>query len=149
MHLSRINFVPTNPGTDTVPKYRSIVQPDGMIQLVPDGVHYLQDEIQSYADQCDINNIMRRYQAGDVNALSSVQGTFADLFEMPQTRQEALQRVIDAEQLFADLPLEVRQQYGNSWQQFYLAGPDAIAAAYGLRSDPVSVPADPVNAVDK
>lgn len=143
----KINFIPSNPGTDTVPKYKSIVNPDGSVTLVRDGVRYLHSEIQTYEEQCNVNNIMRRYVAGDVNALGSVQGTFADIFDLPQTRQEALQAIMDAQRTFDELPVDVRQQYNGSWEAFYLAGPEAIYRAFGvdpgsgpISQDPESVP---------
>lgn len=140
--MSQINFKPSNPGTREVPQYRSIVQPDGDIKLVQDGKRYLYEEIQSYEEQCDINNIVRRYMAGDVSALSNAQGVFADLTNMPKTRQEALQSIMDAQKYFVDLPEDVKAQFGNSWEQFYMAGDtkefaDAIAKVYGYSSDPV------------
>lgn len=132
MDSKQINFVPSNPGTDTVPKYKSIVNQDGSVTLIPDGVRYLQDEIQSYEEQCNVNNIMRRYAAGDVNALGSVQGTFADIFDIPQTRQEALQAIMDAQATFDQLPADVRQRFNGSWEAFYLAGPKAVYEAFGV-----------------
>lgn len=142
--MSQINFVPSNPGTPTVPKYKSIVNPDGSITLVEDGVRYLQAEIQSYEEQCNVNNIMHRYAAGDVTALGAVQGTFADIFDIPKTRQEALQSIMDAEAAFAQLPDDVRQRFNGSWEQFYIAGPKAIYEAFGIKSEDGSSTTDPV-----
>lgn len=130
----------TNPGTPTVPKFKSIVNQDGTISLIPDGVRYLQAEIQSYEEQCNVNNIMRRYQAGDLNALGSVQGTFADIFDLPQTRQEALQAVMDAQNMFEKLPLDVKNAFNGSWEAFYLAGPEAVYKAFGVDPNPVPPP---------
>lgn len=132
----KIWFIPSNPGTPTVPKYKSIVNQDGSVTLIPDGVKFLQDEIQSYEEQCNVNNIMRRYAAGDVNALGSVQGTFADIFDIPQTRQEALQAIMDAQTAFDQLPADVRQRYNGSWEAFYLAGPKAVYEAFGVSPEP-------------
>lgn len=143
MSLNEVNFVPSNPGTPTVPKYKSIVNGDGSITLIQDGVRYLQDEIQSYEEQCNVNNIMRRYVSGDVTALGAVQGTFADIFDIPKTRQEALQAIMDAQAAFAELPLEVRQRFNGSWEAFYLAGPKAIYEAYGIKVDDDSTITDP------
>lgn len=141
--MPKINFVPSNPGTATVPKFRSVVNSDGSIVLIPDGVRYLHDEIQSYEEQCNVNNIMRRYADGDVTALGALQapGQYVDIFDMPQTKQEALQAVMDAQRIFGDLPADVRQQFGDSWEAFYLAGPEAVYKAFGVApsSDGVAV----------
>lgn len=135
MDSKKIKFVPSNPGTETVVKYKSIVNPDGSVTLIEDGVRYLQAEIQSYEEQCNVNNIMRRYAAGDVNALGSVQGTFADIFDLPKTRQDALQAIMDAQATFDQLPADVRQRYNGSWEAFYLAGPQAAYEAFGVKPE--------------
>lgn len=141
--MLQINFKPSNPGTETVPKYRSIIRKDGSVCLVEDGVRYLQDEIQSYEEECNVNNIMRRYQAGDVNALGSMQGVFADIFDIPETRQAVIQKVMDAQQTFADLPADIRQRYNGSWEQFYLSGPKDIYEAYGVSPESISIVQEP------
>ena len=137
-----INFKPSNPGTRTVPQFRGVVQSDGDVKLVKDGVRYLYDEIQSYAEECDINNIVRRYMNGDVTALGSVQGVYADIMDIPQNRQEALQKVLDAQMYFKDLPSDIKEQFGNSWEQFFMAGDtkefaEAIASLYEPKLAPV------------
>lgn len=142
--MSQINFKPSNPGTETVPKYRSVIRKDGSVCLVEDGVRYLQDEIQSYEEECNVNNIMRRFKAGDVNALGSTQGVFADIFDIPETRQAVIQKVMDVQQMFADLPAEIRQRYNGSWEQFYLSGPKGIYEAYGVSPEPGPIENEPV-----
>ena len=102
-----INFKPSNPGTRTVPQFRGVVQADGDVKLVKDGVRYLYDEIQSYAEECDINNIVRRYMNGDVSALGTVQGVYADIMDIPQNRQEALQKVNFAAVLFLSCAIDI------------------------------------------
>lgn len=136
MSSVKINFKPSCSGSPTVPKFRSVIKRDGDIELVPDGVRYVDLEIQSYADSCDLNVIIARYLSGDFNAIPDPsKSVYSDLTDLPRTRQEVLQAVIDAEKAFSELPLEARQKYNNSWQQFYLAFEQEAAKPH--QSDPV------------
>ena len=47
---------------------------NGNVELVETGVRNLYDEIQSYADECSMDSILRRFAAGDVSVLSKSQG---------------------------------------------------------------------------
>lgn len=116
-----INFKPSNSGAPTTPKYRSVILKDGQIVLKQDGQRELDLEIQSYRDSCDLNIIIKRFTAGDVGAIPDPsKAVFADLIDMPQTRQEILQSVIDAQHAFELLAGDQRAKYNNSWEQFYM-----------------------------
>lgn len=116
-----INFKPSNAGAPTTPKYRSVILKDGQIVLKQDGQRELDLEIQSYRDSCDLNIIIKRFTAGDVGAIPDPsKAVFADLMDMPQTRQEILQSVIDAQHAFELLAGDQRAKYNNSWEQFYM-----------------------------
>lgn len=116
-----INFKPSKPGTTTVPKYESVVERDGSIRLIPAGERQLDLEIQADRDAGDINIIVRRYAAGDVNVLNRVQGYYGDIMDLPKNRQEMLQAVLTAEQHFDDLPMEIREMFNNDWRQAFAA----------------------------
>ncbi len=67
---------------------------------------------QSFAKECDINNIMARYQkTGAVSHFSSHQGEYG--FASGLTFTEAMMTVTKAQQLFAGLPSKVRNRCGN------------------------------------
>lgn len=72
---------------------------------------------QQFADECDINNIMKRYQATGVlmhvNAARPEYGDFSD----PVDFQSALNTVIEAEMMFAELPADLRDRFGNDPKQ--------------------------------
>jgi hypothetical protein len=63
----------------------------GQIELTEDGTENIYEYIQSFAESTDIHSILRRYQNGEVDVLSKVQGVYTDITEMPQTYAEALQ----------------------------------------------------------
>ena len=108
-------------GSRFKPTYKMSVDEDGKRSLKVVGKVDLYAEIQSYKDSCDINYILERFANGDQTALSRVQGIYGDFSQMPTTYAELSQRVIDAENLFNSLPLEVRQQFNFSPSEFFAA----------------------------
>lgn len=91
---------------------------NGVMTLKESGRENLYDFIQSHKDSVDIHKIMQRFEEGDVNALSKVQGQFGDFSQFPKTYAEMLNQVIEGENAFNGLPLEVREKFGFSFQQW-------------------------------
>lgn len=72
---------------------------------------------QSQKDQCDINFIMAKYlKSGNVDHLAKYQGRYG--YAEAITYREALDTVIRAEEMFADLPSEVRTRFDNNPEKF-------------------------------
>lgn len=73
---------------------------------------------QAFRDECDINNIMRRYEKdGLIAHVARVNGSYGD-FTDPPSYQEALNKVISAQDMFMTLPAKLRFRFGNDPQQF-------------------------------
>lgn len=107
-----------NPGSRIKILYGPIFDKNGIMSLQEIGTHDLYSEIQSHADSVDIYVLLKRYQQGDIGALSRVQGAYGDFTQMPKTFAEALNTMIAAEQYFNGLPVETRAMFGHSFQQF-------------------------------
>lgn len=90
----------------------------GRVVLEETGKLNLYDEIQSHAQSVDLHTLLKRFTNGDPNALSSRQGIFADVTEMPKTYAEFLNKMITLENGFNGLPAEIKQKFGNSFEQF-------------------------------
>lgn len=106
---------------------------DGVLILVPNGVENIYERIQSHKMSVDINYILERFAAGDVDALSKHQGSYGDFTVMPKTYAEMLNQVIAGEETFNRLPLEVRAKFGHSFSQWITsAGTDEWNAAMGI-----------------
>lgn len=75
-------------------------------------------EIQSHADECDINLIMARYRNGETDVLSQVQGVYGDFTNVPTNYADILNDTLKMEQLFMSLAPEVREKFNNSVEQF-------------------------------
>lgn len=68
---------------------------------------------QQYAEECDINNIMRKYSTtGEFTHLTSKQGRYADFSEIKDYRS-MLHTVMEAESAFMALPADVRLRFKN------------------------------------
>nr|QJB20693.1 MAG: internal scaffolding protein [Microvirus sp.] len=94
---------------------------------------------QEHKDECDINSILARYdRTGDLPP--SRPGAFVNCSSV--SYQESLQIVSEANQLFSELPVRVREMYGNSPALFLDAfdrkDPELLAAAqkYGMIPQP-------------
>lgn len=111
--------VKSTPGFDMKDTYKMHVDDDGKRELKKSGEYNLYADIQSYKDSVSIDYILSRFVNGDETALSRVQGIYGDFTQMPTTMAELQQRVIDAEHLFNNLPLEIREQYNFSASEFF------------------------------
>lgn len=69
---------------------------------------------QQYKDECDVNNIMKRYQqTGEIHHLNRSQGVYADLSEI-KDYQSMLNTVLAAQETFEALPANVRARFENN-----------------------------------
>lgn len=113
---------------------------NGVMTLKESGRENLYDFIQSHKDSVDIHKILQRFEEGDVNALSKIQGQFGDFSQFPKTYAEMLNQVIEGENAFNGLPLEVREKFGFSFQQWLAsAGSDEWKSKMGFSPTPAGV----------
>lgn len=110
----------SNPGDRFEPIYEPVLNDDGTIDLIETGKRDVQEYIQSFAEECTLDNILRRYQLGDDTALNKVQGTYCDTTVMPKTYRDVLDTVIKGKSDFDSLPLEIKQKYNNDFNQWFV-----------------------------
>lgn len=111
---------PSATGSRKQPQYKMTVNEEtGAHELKQKGEIDLYAQIQSFKDSADINVILARFARGDVSALSKIQGVYGDFTQMPTTLAELSQRVLDAENLFYQLPLEIREEFDHNPSIFY------------------------------
>lgn len=72
---------------------------------------------QSFKDECDINQIMAKFQrTGVLEHVSKYEGAYG---ECPSHDfREALEIVANAQEMFAELPSEVRRRFDNDPEEF-------------------------------
>lgn len=79
---------------------------------------------QHLAAETDINNIMAKYaKTGELRHISPMMGEYGDFSDAPDY-QTALNRIMDAENLFMELPARVRDRFGNDPAQFVVFATD-------------------------
>ncbi|AXL14674.1 internal scaffolding protein [Microviridae sp.] len=74
---------------------------------------------QSMKAECDINNIMRKYERdGIISHRNTYEGQYGDFTDLPQDYQSSLNAVIDAQEMFLTLPARVRAKFENDPASF-------------------------------
>lgn len=119
------------------------IDDNGILHLKETGTENLYDYIQSHRDSVDIHKILQRFEEGDTSALSKIQGQFGDFSDYPRSYAELLNKVLEGEQTFNQLPLDVREQFGFSYERWLAsAGSDSWLSAMGMA--PTLEPPDPL-----
>lgn len=73
---------------------------------------------QEFSAECDINNVMKRYQkSGVIEHRSSYEGRYGDFLDAPDY-QTAANAIIAADEMFASLPSTVRREFDNDPVRF-------------------------------
>lgn len=68
---------------------------------------------QQFADECDINHIMKRYEkTGEIVHRNSKQGVYADFSEI-KNYHEMMDQVLYAQEAFLTLPAKIRARFRN------------------------------------
>ena len=111
----------TEPGEKTKITYTPEITKLGNLELKETGRLNTYEEIQSHKDSVDINKIIEAFENGDENAFMRRQGYFGDFVEVPKTYADLLNKVIKAEQLFLNLPVEERARYDHSVEKFLVS----------------------------
>lgn len=109
----------TEPGNRYKFLKHGVVGPDGVIRLVNDDVVDIQEQIQSYEPSTNIYNILASLSPSEFASMEASEGNLVDYTDMPKTYAEALQLVIDGQNAFMRLPLEVRQKFNNDFNQWF------------------------------
>lgn len=95
------------------PIYKRLRREDGTAYLEKVGETDTQDLIDSYADECDINRIVRRYTAGDTSVLARMQGVYFDASGTPTDLTTAFEAVSHARDYYNQLPPAVQREFGS------------------------------------
>lgn len=81
------------------------------LELVQTGEENFQDYIESFASGCDLNVIVNKIKMGDLSQLNKTNGMYGDFTGFPQTLAEVLQIRLDAENVYNNLPDDVRNNF--------------------------------------
>lgn len=127
------------PNTETGERYAPVYKLTATGDLEQDGEIDTYAEIQSHADSTDIYTIMARYENGETEILNRKNGQWIDLTEMPTTFAEMHQLIIEADQTFQNLPLDIREKYNFSTADYIadIGSPRWIELMKGEKADDV------------
>lgn len=110
--------VPSHPGSKYETKYVERLDQNGNRVLKVDPTEpevNVYEKIQSYADTQEIHQLIARYKMGDLSAVKE-RGVYMDSTQMPSNFHEAYNLVQEQKKRFMELPLEVRNQFGNDFE---------------------------------
>lgn len=69
---------------------------------------------QSFKDECDVNNIMKKFERdGLLDHVSRVEGQYTDFSDAPGDFHEAMNAVRKAQEMFESVPASIRAEFGN------------------------------------
>lgn len=139
----------SDPGSRTRPVYAAKVIASGDIELEQVGEESLYDMIQASRDSCDINKLVKRYQNGEVDILSRVQGVFGDFTQMPKTYLDMLNLQLAAQRTFDELPVDVRQKFSGYEQFLATAGSKEFFDKLGVVFEKPEADASGVKEIDQ
>lgn len=113
-------------------EYEARYDIDGALILKEVGKTDIYLEIQSHKQSCDINYLIAKYKAGDVNALSRVQGYYTDISDIPDIHT-VYNTIKTAEQDFEKLPVEIKEKFENSFERYlFSVGSEEWLAAMNI-----------------
>lgn len=74
---------------------------------------------QSFKDECDINNIMAKFErTALLEHVNQHQGNYGDFTDAPQDYHEAMNQVIAADDMFQTIPAKLRAAFNNDPGEF-------------------------------
>lgn len=103
------------------------------ISLTHDGDINTFDSIQELADYVDIDNLIRRFNNGEVDVLAKVQGFYGDLTTLPTSMRDIYDLNVKGKVLFDHLSPDIREQIGE-YDDFMELSDDAINTLFGVSS---------------
>lgn len=129
----------SNPGSPIYERREARLQDDGTYKLVVVGQTNIQEQYDADGAVSCLPALIARFANGEVDVLSKVQGFYGDITTAPKSFAELLQTVIDGQNLFDSLPVSIKRNFGDSFEQWFSSyGSEDWYKAMGLAvSDPV------------
>lgn len=135
---SRLNPAPVIEapvGSKEAITYQTQIDENGHKVTVPVGKTNIYDKIQSSLEETKIENIIKRFTEGDINAFRDSEPIYADITEAPRNLMEAQNMIIRITDEFNALPVEVRAKFDHSAEKYVaLYGGEDWARAVGYET---------------
>ena len=104
-------------GTEEEVTFSYEINKYGIKELLPTGTRNIQQEIDSYEEETKLENVLARCIAGDTSMLRP-DGIYADVSKMPKNMIEARQSMQKLENLWNDLPIDIKKKYEMNLDMF-------------------------------
>ena len=112
-------IVYTNPGKPEEEIIALKINEKGEEEFYIKGKTNLYEKIQMFKDECDIEQILLRCtEQNDLSLLNQRNPLYVDFSEFPDNMIDSYRKIKDAENIFKELPLEVRNEFNNSFSEF-------------------------------
>lgn len=121
MFYHRTHKRPTEPadhGTREKNTYAIETDHTGHKKVVVSGKTNTYKKIQEHAESTKIENIVKRFNQGDLTALNIREGIYTDVVGFPTSLPEAMRSINLLEERFKTLPLDIRAAYNHSAEKF-------------------------------
>lgn len=117
--IKKPDTIPAPSGEKVVPTFSlRISKETGRQELVQTGTTDIYEKIQAAKESTLIYNIIERFQNGDTSVLNRNKLVFGDTTIIPKTLAGMKQALIDAEDHFNKLPLEVRKEFNHNVNEY-------------------------------
>lgn len=97
-----------DPGSPVEPVFDFVYDDDHVLQVAQVGTRDVDAEIQTFADQCGMEYVLRSVAAGDTSVLNARQGVYGDFSGAPTTLAEVQVQQAQAGDAFAALPDNIK-----------------------------------------
>lgn len=109
-------LIATNPGDKYQIQYA--LTDEGLVET---GKIDLDEYINSFAAECDINVILTKYLNGDISVLNKSAGTYADVSNIPTDVHQMYNIINYSEAVYANLTNDQKAAFNNDYETFLQA----------------------------
>lgn len=128
------------PGRIMQNEYGYVIDKYGRKVLVKTGETNQYEAIQEALEETKIENILQRASIGDLSVFRP-DGIYEDLTQLPTNLIEARRAMQNLENLWAEVPQEIKNKYNNNLEEFIGAsGSDGWLRDMGLIKEPTPAP---------
>lgn len=110
----------SNAGSPYIDTYKQSVDDNGEVILVKSGHDNVYNQIQAERDSCELKQILNRLSKDEWSKYDiSKGGLFGDFTKVPKSIKEMRERMLEAENAFMSLPVELREKFDHSTDKFF------------------------------
>lgn len=118
--------------------YEVAIDDNGHKTLAESGSTNTYAIIQEHLEETLIENILRRAELGDDEALNRINGQYLDTTDMPKTLAEAQNKIISIKNEFEKLPIDLRREFDFSPEKYIQEyGTEPWMRTMGFIKDPI------------